>query len=79
MQVDMHISRAEEAAFGIKIEHTIKSRADFDLLHSDDLMMEAPDVGLEPEDTCEKIVGKRARTDTQSTITPPSKKYHIHY
>jgi hypothetical protein len=77
MQVDMHILRAEEAAFGIKVKHTMKSRADFDLLNSDDLVPEVPDPYPESEGVYKKIVGKRARTETQSTIKPPSKKHQI--
>jgi hypothetical protein len=77
MQVNMHISRVEEAAFGIKVEHTMNARADFNLMNSDDLMPDIPEVYLESEGAYEKMAGKRARAETQSTTKPPSKKHHI--
>jgi hypothetical protein len=74
MQINMHILRAEEAAFGIKVEHTMKFRSDFNLLNSGDLlvMSNIPEVYLESERAYERRAGKRSRRETQSITKPPS-------
>ncbi|XP_006455832.1 hypothetical protein AGABI2DRAFT_121753 [Agaricus bisporus var. bisporus H97] len=78
MQVEMHISRAEEATLGIQEKRTMDAQADFKLMNSDDLPLELPKDSTKIHDG---TGGKWVRADTQSTIqwavTPPSKKHHF--
>jgi hypothetical protein len=79
MQAKIHISRAEESALGIKEQFTMQARADFNLPNSDDLPLGASEDCLKPfgtYDEIEEFIGKRRRSETQSSSKPPYKKHH---
>lgn len=65
MQVEIHIPRSEELAFGIAVEHTREVRSKFGLLDSEDLPLEPPPVAVKR---------KRGRSNTESVVIVQGKK-----
>jgi hypothetical protein len=72
-----HIVTCDLCLIGIKEQFTMQARADFKLPDSDNLPLGVSEDCLEPYDEIEEFIGKRRRSETQSSSKPPYKKHHF--